>query len=84
MRLGSEIFDLSHVVETRAFVGVDSVTAFAKGTIAEEKSAAINESSVIFLNMILLSYWFKMKFINRKGNWCAEDVNQQHIVMRRQ
>jgi hypothetical protein len=60
MRLGSEIFDLSHVVETSAFVGVDSVTAFAEGTIAEEKSAAINESSVIFLNMILLSYLIKI------------------------
>jgi hypothetical protein len=54
MRLGSAIFALSHVVETRAFVGVDSVTAFADGTIADEKTAAINESSVIFLNMILL------------------------------
>jgi hypothetical protein len=54
MRFGSARFALSHVVETRAFVGVDSVTAFADGTIAEEKSAAIRESSVIFLNMILL------------------------------
>jgi hypothetical protein len=54
MRFGSAMFALSHVVETRAFVGDDSVTALADGIIAEEKSAAINESSVIFLNMILL------------------------------
>ena len=52
------MFALSHVVETRAFVGVDSVTAVADGTIAEEKSAAINESKVIFLilTMIIVHY----------------------------
>jgi hypothetical protein len=54
MRFGSARFALSHVVETSVFVGDDSVTAFADGTIAEEKSAAISESNVIFLIMILL------------------------------
>ena len=42
------------MVEIRFFVGVDSDTAVAVGTIAEENRAAISEISVNFLNIVLL------------------------------